>query len=359
MDEAVFEKLLITAVQKGVSDIHLQVGSMPLFRLNGELLEVKFHPLRPTETQGIVDIILANSGHSASTSKLQEMDLTYSIADHARFRVNVFRQRGSFGLVLRVIPFEIKDFKSLNLPPVLDLICKLRRGLVLVSGATGNGKSTTVASMVEYINRARRAHIVTIEDPIEFLFQHKHSVVTQREVGSDTGSFASALRAALRQDPDVIVVGELRDRETMDTCLKAAETGHLVISTIHTTDVMKTIDRVLSFYPGDAHAAVRPSLAQALVAVVSLRLLPIAAGSGRVPAVEVMRVTRTMQECIKNPEKEQDIPKYMKKGTDWGMQTFDQHLLSLFRSGKISLETAKLNATNAAEIERAITLDGQ
>lgn len=358
MDKAIFDKLLITGLQKGVSDIHLQVGSFPLFRLNGELLEVKFHELAPAETEALVELILVEGGSKLKPENVQEMDISYSIKDAGRFRVNIFKQRGTFGLVLRIIPIEIRDIKTLNLPPVLDLVCNLRRGLVLVTGATGNGKSTTVAAMVNHINKTRRCHIVTIEDPIEFLFKHEKSVVTQREVGNDTASFTDAIRAAMRQDPDVIVVGELRDRETVDICLKAAETGHLVISTVHTTDVIKTMDRLLSFYPQDAEIQLRARLAQTLVAVISLRLLPVAAGDGRIPAVEVMRMTRTIQECIKSPEKEAEIRAHIEKGTDWGMQTFDQHMLSLFRNGRISLETAKLNATNPSEIERSITLEG-
>ena len=254
----------------------------------------------------------------------------------SRFRVNVFRTRGHYGCVLRVIPLEIKEMDALGLPAGLERVGRLQRGLVLVTGATGNGKSTTIAAILQHINTHRRVHIVTIEDPIEFLFEHKLSVVTQREIGSDTETFRAALRAALRQDPDVIMVGELRDHETVDICLKAAETGHLVLSSLHTPDAMRTIGRVLSFYAPEEQDGVRKRLAENLMAVVSLRLMPAADGAGNVPACEIMFVTRTIEECIKQPSKTDEIAEHLARNRDLGMQTFNQSLVDLARAGRIT-----------------------
>ncbi len=254
MDVTVFHKLLTSAIQKGASDIHLQVGYPPLLRVNGELLEVKYHPLTPDETTAIAEEVLSNTYRQQNLADISEMDVSYGIEGQGRFRVNLFRQRGSFSVVLRVIPITIKNFKELNLPPVLEQVANLRRGLVLVAGATGNGKSTTLAAIIEHINESRRAHILTIEDPIEFLFKHKMSVISQRELGSDTPSYSKALHSSLRQDPDVIMIGEMRDPETVEIALKSAETGHLVLSTLHTTDAVKTIARLIGFYPPDQEA---------------------------------------------------------------------------------------------------------
>jgi len=359
MDVAVFQKLLISAIQRGASDIHLQVGCQPLLRINGELLEVKYHPLTPDETATIVREILRQSFREEQISSLSEMDVSYGIEGQGRFRANIFRQRGSFAIILRVIPITILTFEELNLPPVMDQIANLRRGLILVTGATGNGKSTTLAAMVEYINQNRRAHILTIEDPLEFLFKNKLSAVSQREVGSDTPAFSKALSSALRQDPDVILIGEMRERETVEIALKAAETGHLVLSSLHTLDSVRTIQRLVGFYPPDQEAAIRSRLSDCLMAVVSLRLLPRKDVHGRVPAVEVLRVTRTIQECIRDAAKTADIPEHILKGGEmYSMQTFDMHLQQLVREGKVDLENAKLAATNAADLERAILMEG-
>jgi twitching motility protein PilT len=262
-------------------------------------------------------------------------------------------------VILRVIPIVIKSFQELNLPPVLSRISALRRGLVLVVGATGNGKSTTLASIIDYINSNSRYHIVTIEDPIEFLFKNNKSVISQREVGCDTPSYSKAAMAAMRQDPDVICIGEMRDMETVDVALKAAETGHLVISTLHTTDCMNALDRLIGFYPQDQEASVRKRLANCLMAVVALRLLPSKDVLGRIPAVEVMRVTRTIQDCIRDPAKTADIPAYIEKGAEmYEMQSFDSHLFQLVRDNKVDLEVAKQAANNPDELDRAIMLEG-
>jgi twitching motility protein PilT len=260
--------------------------------------------------------------------------------------------------VLRVIPLQIKTFQELNLPSVLREIAQLRRGYVLVTGATGMGKSTTLATMINEINQVRKSKIVTIEDPIEFAFSHNKSIITQREIGTDTSSFPDALRAALRQDPDVIMVGEMRDLETVDTSLKAAETGHLVFSTIHTGDVASTISRLVSFFPTEEQLQLRARLAENLNAVISLRLLVNKKKNGRVPAVEVMRSTRTIQECIKDPAKTHEITEYLGRSRSEGMQNFDQHLIDLLRANKISLETALTAASNPADFQTKLDLEG-
>jgi twitching motility protein PilT len=337
--------------------VHLQVGEQPLFRINGQLAQVKYHPLSPEEMVSIVTILAGEDRFQKQLADENEFDISYEIPGVCRYRANVFKQRGFYGAVLRVVPLQVKSFEELHLPPVMERIANLRRGLVLASGATGNGKSTTISSIIDHINTTRKAHIVTIEEPIEFLFKNKVSVISQREVGSDTSSFQAAFRAAMRQDPDVIYVGEMRDRETVDVALKAAETGHLVISTIHTPDAQRTINRLISFFPSEDNTVVRTRLAQNLMAVVSLRLIASCNGSGRLPAVEVMLVTRSIEECIRNPEKTSEIQHYIHKGREMGMQTFDQHLVHLLQDGKISMEAAKLAATNPAEMEMMFTMD--
>jgi twitching motility protein PilT len=357
MKPETFNQFLAIAVQNKASDVHLQVGEQPLFRINGQLTQVKYHPLTPDEMTSIVKTLAGEERFENELRAKDEFDVSYEIANSGRFRVNVYKQRGYYGAVLRVVPLEIKSFEELKLPAVMTKVANLRRGLVLASGATGNGKSTTVASIIEHINRTRKTHIVTIEDPVEFLFKNKMSVISQREVGSDTASFQDALRAAMRQDPDVIYVGEMRDRETVDIALKAAETGHLVISTIHTPDAQRTIGRLIGFFPVEEHPTVRARLAQNLMAIVSLRLLMSTNGGGRLPAVEVMLVTRSIEECIRNPEKGADMMQFIQKGRELGMQTFDQHLVELLRAGKISHDSARLAATNPAEMELMLTIE--
>lgn len=357
MNDETLNQFLTMAVQNKASDVHLQVGEHPLLRINGQLAQVKYHPLTDEEMQSIVHILTGEDRFEKEFCGKDEFDVSYEIKAVGRFRVNIYKQRGYYGAVLRVVPAKIKTFSDLNLPPVMERLANLRRGLVLASGATGNGKSTTIAALLEHINRTRRTHIVTIEDPIEFVFQNNMSVFSQRQVGSDTDSFSSALRAAMRQDPDVIFVGEMRDRETVDISLKAAETGHLVISTIHTPDAQRTIGRLISFFPVEEHNLIRARIAQNLMAVVSLRLLVSCNGVGRIPATEVMLVTRSIEECIRNAEKTGEIQHYIQKGQDLGMQTFDQHLVHLIQDGKVTTETAKLAATNIADLELMLTLE--
>jgi twitching motility protein PilT len=357
MNQETLNQFLAVGVQNKASDVHLQVGEHPLLRINGLLTQVKYHPLTPDEMVAIVTSLAGRDRFERDFKNKTEFDVSYEIPSVGRFRVNVYKQRGFYSAVLRVVPLQIRSFEELNLPPVMTKVSNLRRGLVLTSGATGNGKSTTIAAIIEHINRTRKAHIVTIEEPIEFLFQNRLSVISQREVGTDTESFTTALRAAMRQDPDVIVVGEMRDRATVDIALKAAETGHLVISTIHTPDAQRTIGRLISFFPVEEQAMARTRLAQNLMAVVSLRLISSCNGSGRLPATEVMLVTRSVEECIRNPEKTSEIQQFIQKSTEIGMQTFDQHLAQLVREGKISLETAKVAATNPAEMELMLTIE--
>jgi twitching motility protein PilT len=357
MDHEKLTRLLRLGLEKGASDIHFQVGYLPLYRFNGDLVELRYKVLTAKDTEAIAHMLLEGDPH-AERMDFDEVDLAYELTGQGRFRVNISRQRRFFNVVLRVIPPQIRSFDELNLPNVLRDLAQLRRGYVLVTGSTGMGKSTTLATMIEEVNRVRKAKIVTIEDPIEFVFTHDKSIITQREIGTDTASFPNALHAALRQDPDVIMVGEMRDLETVDTSLKAAETGHLVFSTIHTADVASTINRLVSFFPSEEQAQVRVRLADNLKAVVSLRLLPNKKQTARVPAVEIMRSTRSIQECIKDPAKTSEITEFIAKGRAENMQTFDQHLLDLLRASKISVETALGAASNPTDFRTKLSLEG-
>ncbi len=357
MDREKVCRLLRLGLEKGASDIHFQVGYLPLYRFHGELVELRYKVLTPEDTEEIVRVLLEGDGRHLDTP-FSELDLAFELPGEGRFRVNVSRQRRCMSVVLRVIPLQIRSFEDLNLPSAMRQITHLQRGYVLVTGATGMGKSTTLATMINEINRERKAKIVTIEDPIEFVFTHDRSIITQREIGTDTSSFPDALRAALRQDPDVIMVGEMRDLETVDTSLKAAETGHLVFSTIHTNDVASTITRLVSFFPTEEQPQVRARLAENLKAIVSLRLLANKKGDGRVPAIEIMRSTRSIQECIKDAARTAEITDFIARGRSEQMQTFDQHVLDLLRANKISIETALGAATNPDDFRTRLALDG-
>jgi twitching motility protein PilT len=359
MDQNSFNKLLAFGIERGVSDIHFEVGYPPHYRLHGELLgAIKVPPLRPSDTEEIARLILAERTSTIDfTRPFGEIDVSYSLAGRGRFRASIFRQRGSVGIVMRLIPVEIKSLEELHLPPVLAEISDARRGLILVTGATGNGKSTTMAAMIRYINETRHAHVITVEDPIEFLFEPGKCMIIQREVGTDTDSFKDALIAALRQDPDVIMVGEIRDQDTASTCLKAAETGHMVLSAIHTPDAVSTIQRYVGMFDPDSQDLVRERLGDTLQAVVSLRLLIGKEGRARIPAVEILRVTRTIRECIRTPGRLNDIADLIKKGRDlYSMQLFDQHLLDLVNAGLISMEAAIYASSNPEEFERSLTV---
>jgi twitching motility protein PilT len=357
MEREKLYRLLRLGLEKGASDIHFQVGYLPLYRFHGELVELRYKVLTPQDTQEIVRILIEDDP-AGQELDFNERDLAFELPGEGRFRVNISRQRRFFNVVLRVIPLQIKTFADLNLPSVLGDIAQVRRGFVLVTGPTGMGKSTTLATMLNEVNRHRKSKIVTIEDPIEFVFTHDRSIITQREIGTDTASFPNALRAALRQDPDVIMVGEMRDLETVDTSLKAAETGHLVFSTIHTADVASTINRLVSFFPPEEHLQVRSRLADNLKAVVSLRLLGNKKQNGRVPAVEVMRSTRSIQECIRDPARTLEITEYIARGRSERMQTFDQHLLDLLKANKISMEAALNTASNPTDFQTKLEMEG-
>jgi twitching motility protein PilT len=356
MDQQILHRLLAFGVERGVSDIHFEVGYPPHYRLNGELLgAIKVAPLSSSDTESIARMLLG-SREVDFHRPFGEVDVSYSLAGMGRFRASIFRQRGSVGIVMRLIPFQVRGIEELSLPPVIAEIADARRGLILVTGATGNGKSTTIAGMIRYINETRHAHIITIEDPIEFLFEPGRCMIIQREIGSDTESFKDALVAAMRQDPDVIMVGEVRDSDTAATCLKAAETGHLVISAIHTPDAVSTVQRYVGMFPPESQALVRERLGDTLQAVVSLRLLSAKNGAGRVPAVEIMRVTRTIRECVRTGRLV-DIADQIRKGRDlYSMQLFDQHLLDLVNAGAISVESAIYASSNPEEFERSMNI---
>jgi twitching motility protein PilT len=356
MDREKLYRLLRLGIEKGASDIHFQVGYLPLYRFNGDLVELRYKVLTEKDTEAIARILL--EGEEQNLDDFNELDLAYELSSEGRFRVNISRQRRFCNIVLRVIPLQIRTFEELNLPSTLRDVARLQRGYVLVTGSTGMGKSTTLATMIEEINHTRKAKIITVEDPIEFVFTHDKSIITQREVGTDTTSFPDALRAALRQDPDCIMVGEMRDQTTVDTSLKAAETGHLVLSSIHTSDARSTINRLLSFFPAEEQLQVRARLADNLAAIVCLRLLPTKKQNSRVPAVEVMRSTRSIQECIKDPAKTGEISDYIARGRGEMMQTFDQHLLDLLRANKISVETALTAASNPTDFRTKLALEG-
>jgi twitching motility protein PilT len=360
MDQTSFHKLLMFGVEKGVSDIHFEVGYPPHYRLQGELLgAVKVPPLKPSDTEDIAKFILDTRGTAVDPHRpFAEIDASYAIPGAGRFRASIFRQRGTLGIVMRIIPVRVKSFAELNLPPILGEIAELRRGMVLVTGATGNGKTTSIAAMLRHLNESRRAHIVTIEDPIEYLYEPGKCMIVQRELGTDTLSFRDALQAAMRQDPDVIMVGEIRDRETAEISLKAAETGHLIISAIHTPDAVATIQRFVGLFPTGEQELIRERLGDTLQAIACLRLLVARDGRGRVPAVEVLRVTRSVRECIRTAGRLGEIPELMKKGRDlYGMQLFDQHLLELVAQQKITMEVAVYAASNPEEFERSMTIE--
>ena len=325
-------------------------------RIGGELHPISDAPRLKQEDALDMAFAMMSNRQKQRFKEASEVDIGYSVSGLGRFRANIFQQRGTVSIVLRVIPEQSRNTTELGLPPVIDKISEERRGLILVTGSTGSGKSTTLAAMIDRINAMRSGHIVTIEDPIEFLHKDKMSFVTQREVDVDTRSFSEALRGALRQDPDVILVGEMRDYETIETALMAAETGHLVLSTLHTLDATETITRIVSSFPSHQQRSVRLQLAGILKGVVSMRLVRAAKGAGRVPAVEVMVSTGLIRDYIVNEEKTYLIREAIAAGTSqYGMQTFDQSLFNLFQSGLISLEEAVHNASNADEFKMRVS----
>jgi len=344
--------LLKIAVERGASDLHIKVGSYPMIRVRGTLEPASVEKRLDHEDVVAMSAAVMSTIQREKFKDAQEVDLAYSVAGLGRFRCNVFQQRGTVGLVLRVIPMAIRTIDELGLPPVLKKIAEEERGLVLVTGTTGSGKSTTLAAMVDHINSTRCAHVMTVEDPIEFLHRDNRSIINQREVAVDTRSFAYALRSALRQDPDVILVGEMRDFETIETGLLAAETGHLVFSTLHTLDATETITRIIAVFPPHQQKQVRLQLASVLKAVVSQRLLPKANGEGRAPAVEVMISTAFIRDCIVDKEKTSLVHGAIAAGTSqYGMQSFDQSIFGLFSQGLVSYEEALRWASNVDEFK--------
>lgn len=347
--------LLKLAVERKASDLHLKVGGHPYIRIDGGL--VPMHELKRMTQEDTLSMAysIMNARQKQRFKEELDLDLAYQVPGLGRFRCNIFQQRGSVGMVLRVIPARIKSVRELMLPQVLEKIAEERRGLVLCTGTTGSGKSTTLAAIIDHINANRNEHIVTIEDPIEFLHRDKKSIVNQREIDVDTRTFAQALRAAMRQDPDVVLVGEMRDFETIETALHAAETGHLVFSTLHTLDATETINRIISVFPPHHQKQIRIQLGQVLKASISLRLVPRADGQGRVPAAEVMISTPYIKDCVENKEKTKYIREQIAAGTSqYGMQTFDQSLYQLYKGGLITLEEALRRATNPDELKLKI-----
>jgi twitching motility protein PilT len=342
MDEPTFHELLQRGARYNASDALFKVGQPPAFRVAGSLHYLQGERLRAEHTQALSEIILRQSRFTGELKDLTEYDTAYSVPGIGRYRVNVYRQRGTLAIALRNIPLEIPTFDQLGLPPALQPLTELERGMVLVVGAAGNGKSSTLAAMVGQINQTRRAHIVTIEDPIEFMHTDHLATISQREIGLDTPAFATALRAALRQDPDVILVGEIRDEDTMDTALKAAETGHLVLSTLHTPDVARTVGRILALTKSVDPGETRERLADNLKGIIAQRLLPAADGESRILAAEVLIITGTARESIRKPDKNPGLKEVMERGVHpYGMQTFEMALRQLVTEGRISVEVAR------------------
>jgi twitching motility protein PilT len=346
------DQLLRFAVERGASDVHIKVGSPPFIRIDGRLERTTQPSVSPVETERNAFAIMPKQRAEEFIGS-SEADFAYSVSGLGRFRVNVLRQRGSVGLVLRRVQSDIPSFQALGLPPVVQRLAENPRGLVLVTGPTGSGKTTTLASMIDYINESMSRHIVTIEDPIEVLHSDKNSIVNQREVGTDTFDFYSALKRVLRQDPDVILVGEMRDPDTVRTALAAAETGHLVFSTLHTISATDSINRVIDFFPPHEQRQTRMSLAASLRGIVSQRLVE-KRGGGRVPAVEVLVATGRVFDRIVNPEETHEIEEVIREGEYYGMQTFDQSLLELYKSGTIELREALATSTRPHDLRLMI-----
>src|SRR2546429_424250 len=344
-----FKQAITLMVQRNASDLLLKVGRPATIRLNGELVPLDSNPMKPEELKSLAEQIMTPR-QVKEFAEHKEADFAIGVPGVGRFRTNVYQQRGTVAFAFRAIPYEVKTIVDLNLPQVLEEIALRPRGLVLITGVTGSGKSTALAAMINHINATRRVNIITIEDPIEFLHRDKLANISQREVGNDTLSFNSALRHVLRQAPDVILIGEIRDMETLDTALKAADTGHLVFSTLHTTDATQTVSRVISFFPPHQPDEVRHLLSSAIQAADSLRLVARKDGQGRVPASEVLINTAAVQDNIRDLSKQLNIPDLIAQGSvQYGMQSFDQSLLAWYQAGVISYESAIFYATNPSE----------
>ncbi len=353
------EKIIKAAVERGASDLHIKAGDVFRARIDGKLVPLTKQALTPDQTKSIALRLIANEDDRARIDKINDYDCSWGAPGIGRFRVNILRQRSSFMIVMRVIPFEVPSFERLAVPPVLKQIAEAERGMILVTGVTGSGKSTTMAAMINHINQHHNKHIVTLENPIEFLHRDLQSSVTQREIGVDTESFRMGLRAALRQDPDVVLIGEMRDAETIDTAMKAAETGHLLISTVHTPDAQSTVLRIMAMFPPEEQDVVRVRLAESLHAVVSQRLLPRKDGNGRVAALEIMVVTPTIRDLMLDRDKVNEIRDYIAAGREqYGMQTFDQHLEQLVHEGQIELKVALAASTRPSDLALKFNMGG-
>ena len=351
---------LMKVIETEASDLHLKVPAPPIVRQHGKLVPIEgMEPLRPEDTEATLFHVLTDEAKLEAFRTEREVDFSYSVPGVARFRVNAFVQRGAVSLVCRAIPFEIKTASELMLPPVIDEIADEERGLILLTGTTGSGKSTTLAAMIDHINSSYAKHIVTIEDPVEFLHRDKSSIINQREVGEDTASFARALRRVLRQDPDVILVGEMRDEETVRTALSAAETGHLVLSTIHTVDAAESVNRIIDFFPQAEQRQARAMLAGTLKAVISQRLVRTPDGNGRVATCEILRMTGRVKDMIMDQQQTGRLGEVIAEGGFYGMQTFDQALFTHLKAGRITMDDAMKAATSPNDFKLLVAADGR
>ena len=351
------EKIIKAAVDRGASDLHIKAGDVFRARINGDLVALTKQALTTEQTRSIALHLMNNEDDKARIDTILDYDCSWSAPGIGRFRVNLMKQRGSFSIIMRVIPWEVPTFDKLGLPPVLAKIAETERGMVLVTGVTGSGKSSTMAALINFINTRESRHILTLENPIEFLHRDVQSSVTQREIGSDTSDFKMGLRAALRQDPDVIMIGEMRDAETVDTAIKAAETGHLLMSTLHTPDAQSTILRIMAMFPPEEQNVIRIRLAESLSAIISQRLLPKISGKGRAVATEIMINTPAIKDLILEGTRIGEIKDFIAEGRDqYGMQTFDQCLADLVTSGEVTFETAKSAASNPSDFELKMTM---
>ncbi|MEQ8331516.1 MAG: type IV pilus twitching motility protein PilT [Longimicrobiales bacterium] len=345
------QELFKAAIERGASDIHIKSGDVIRARIHGELQPLTQQKLTPDQVKGIALKLIPHEEDRERFDRLMDYDCSWGIPGVGRFRVNIMKQRGSPMIVMRVIPIEIPDFDDLGLPPILKRIANHERGMILVTGVTGSGKSSTMAAMINHMNQHKKMHIVTLENPIEFLHRDNKCSITQRDIGTDTESFVSGLRSVLRQDPDVILIGEMRDKITIETALKAAETGHLVISTLHTKNAVQTISRIIAVFDPAEQEMIRIRLSESLQAVVSQRLVSKKTG-GRVAAMEIMPVTATIRDCIKDPDRIDDISDLIEEGKDhYGSQTFDQHLMDLVKEDVVEFEVAKAAANNPADFD--------
>jgi len=354
------EKIIKAAVDRGASDLHIKAGDVFRARVHGELVALTKQHLTPEQTRAIALHLMSSEDDKARIDQILDYDCSWAATGIGRFRVNIMKQRGSFSIIMRVIPWDVPNFDQLGLPPVLARIASAERGMVLVTGVTGSGKSSTMAALIKYINERESRHILTLENPIEFLHRDAKSSVTQREVGSDTSDFKMGLRAALRQDPDVIMIGEMRDAETVDTAIKAAETGHLLMSTLHTPDAQSTILRIVAMFPPEEQDIIRIRLAESLYAVISQRLLPKKSGKGRAVAAEIMINTPSIKDLILEGTRIGEIRDFIAEGREqYGMQTFDQCLTELVSAGVVTFEVAKAAASNPSDFELQLKMFSQ